>query len=376
MKKNKKILSKNTSEKKLNKNKIEISSINHKKLNSTVTDKTKWIANPKINLDNNNDDDNLNKKRITSQSVSHKTRTHNNLINLNNTFNSNNSFLGTKKEEPNKVVGEKKNDYKKINNFFTKKELFYNTKNRTNSAKKDNKFFNTSICFDKSFEEPKNENSNIMKTIEDLGSILEIEDENYNKEQEKKKRDMQYLKMKSKNKKFDVYRVRVYEENNLKSNNNISPNKSPNVIYNTERNKLNNNFNLENIPENHNKNISTTNENKNEKNEKTEKRKNSINGGKMIESPFDLSLVFKINDIIKLRNTIKKEIENLKVYVKINLKENKLNCKKNDIPFDIDFKKLQDGENFYIIKIIKTKKKVNEKEYNDLLKSILHKINI
>ena len=369
--KNKKILSKNTSEKKLNKSKIEMNTLNlHKKLNSTVTDKNKWVKNPKINLDNNNDEEN-NKKRIVSQSVSHKTRTYNNLINLNNTFNSNNSFLGNKNEDNNNK--EKKNEYKKINVLFTKKELFYNSKNRTNSAKKDNKFFNTSICFDKSFEEPKNENSNVMKTIEDLGSILEIEDENYNKELEKKKRDMKYLKMKSKNKKFDIYRVRDYEENHIKPNN-FSPNKSPNSVYNTERNNKLNNFKLENIPENNsNKDILISNENKNDKKEKT---KNITNNEKIIESPFDLSLIFKINDIIKLRNTIKKEIENLKIYVKINLKENKLNCKKNEIPFDIDFKKLQDGDNFYIIKIIKTKKKVNEKEYNELLKSILNKINI
>ena len=367
--KNKKILSKNTSEKKLNKSKIEMNTLNlHKKLNSTVTDKNKWVKNPKINLDNNNNEED-NKKRIVSQSVSHKTRTYNNLINLNNTFNSNNSFLGNKNEDNNNK--EKKNDYKKINVLFTKKELFYNSKNRTNSAKKDNKFFNTSICFDKSFEEPKNENSNVMKTIEDLGSILEIEDENYNKELEKKKRDMKYLKMKSKNKKFDIYRVRDYEENHIKSNN-LSPNKSPNSVYNTERNNKLNNFKLENIPENIN-NKDILNENKNDKKEKT---KNITNNEKIIESPFDLSLIFKINDIIKLRNTIKKEIESLKIYVKINLKENKLNCKKNEIPFDIDFKKLQDGDNFYIIKIIKTKKKVNEKEYNELLKSILNKINI
>ena len=266
-------------------------------------------------------------------------------------------------------------------NLFSRfnKDIVINTKLTKDSKrnkiiddvkKKPKRFFNTSISFDRTHEENKSNNKTKNTSVEkDVIHLDEIEDQRDNSKI-KKEKDLKYIKMKSKNKKFNVIKeeniddgIKTERVNTLNKNNNN--NKNPHFIFqhymqNTlkAKNKIKKFVNKSEVTEN--------NYYLNTEILEPKIRNNNI---KKDNGPFDLNCIFCLK-LEKLKDNIVKILEKDKIRYKKN--KNKFTCWSNDCNFEIDIVKIDYIENGYNLKF--NKQKVNIFHYIDIIRNILEKI--
>jgi hypothetical protein len=253
----------------------------------------------------------------------------------------------------------------------------FNRNNNFEIKKQNKRFFNTSISFDKTYEDNKtnkNRNTSIEKDI--------IEENNIQRENSKtkKEKDLKYLKMKSKNKKFNIVKIdnEIKEEkenieekeneriNTLNNNNNYNNHVNKNqyfIFHDYMKNVLKNKKKYQkfvNKSDFTEKNYYLNTETLDSKIKKNIKKENG---------PFDLSCIFYIT-IEKLNECIIKILNKEKIRYKKN--KNKFSCWTNDCNFEIDIIKNDCFENGYILKFYK--QKVNICHYIDMIRNLIEKI--
>ena len=317
---------------------------------------------------------NYNKRKLYSISLRANKKLLDKSINVSEIINS--SFKNNENE--NKINND--NLFLRFNkNIVTSVKLTkdFNRNNNFEIKKQNKRFFNTSISFDKTHEDNKsnkNKNTSIEKDIITI-------DENTQRENSKTKRekDMKYLKMKSKNKKFNIVKIdneiKEEKENNEEkenerintlnnnSNNNHVNKKQHFIFHDYMRNVLKTKkkyqkfVNKSDISE---KNYYLNTETLDSKNKKNIKKDNGV---------LDLSCIFYIT-LEKLSECIIKILNKEKIrYKKI---KNKFSCWTNDCNFEIDIMKTDYFENGYILKFYK--QKVNICHYIDLIRNLIEKI--
>ena len=304
------------------------------------------------------------------------------------------------------------------------------------------KFIDTSISFDRTNDEIiKNNKDNIIITNE-VNHIEENDDsqmessensktktnendnnyENTCKEEEelkKKEKDIKYLKLKSKHKKFSIViksdndnlnktstikqytyktdKERINKNNKVYTHNfkkaktkNINNNQNYDKIkmlnnqkYNDERNhSINHHTTINNYQKYLNYTMQSDIKSKdsngflNKKNKYKNLEFSIYDDDNNILKIFDLNSICcckNYNDIKEIKEKIKKELDNKKV--KYNLKKNKYCCYyKNDNKFEIEIYPIYDINNIYIIKTIK--KFGNIQLVKDISRNILSKLNL
>ena len=395
-KNNKKINSSKTSSVKNNNNNINNSknimkNKIYKKRNSM---KETNINNFSFNFNNNNFKTNIEKK------IKNK-----NLLNISHSNNNKNIFNYTistsvKHESLNnsllKKISNKNNENKNLKNLLLNNQNL-NRLNKFIQNKKNNRFFNTSISFDRSIE-------NSISKSKDKKLLFNKKIENYKKDvsPSTKKRDLKYIKIKSKNKKFGNNNNLINNNNNIliienyKKNNklNLSGN---NILINSLNNNNNNKFLYKNYIENLNKkkknkiNINNSSVNKKnisilnqtiEINNNNNKNLNlSSNLISITESNYNYKnknnnnneyKIFDLNCLILLKFS-KENFENCLNNLKLvySFQKNKYNCKKKDLKFQIIVNKVEN--NFYIVNFKKIEGNVIN--FRELIQIILNKIN-
>ena len=257
----------------------------------------------------------------------------------------------------------KKNSNKRNNNF-----------NRDDKKRK--RFFNTSVSFEKTFDDS-NQRSSMRDTSNDKSvSILE-ENET---EDSKKEKDLKYLKIKSKNKRFDIIKrnekekeEESIERNNIRLNTCINSNKNPNLIFkkfilNSKKINKNTNKSLE-----HNLIDISSHSNRVHTEVDDFKQNNMIDIKKKDNLPFDLNtIIFEKLSILK--NKILRELKKNKI-IPSGISKNKIICKKDDLLFEINIIKLIHLEEGYILKFLKkNENNENVSQYKDILKLLINKI--
>ena len=303
---------------------------NEKKNNHNNKNKTKnnlipkWNSN--IKTDENKTTSNFNKRKVYSLSV---------YSNRNEKKNSKSSHEKIQKNES-KII-EKERIENKINNFLMK--------NKDN--KKNKKFLNTSTSFDKTLEDGKN------KSIDHHSDNETSAD--------KKEKDLKYIKKKSKNKNFNIFREEQQKEiiNNLKPINIINDNKInyQNYILSSLKVKKKKEVNDNKIDLNEIKTHFITNH-------------QNLNNKNLLIEPFDLlSIIY--SSISKIKSCIEKELKNLKIQFYI--KKNKYICKKGEIKFEINILKINQLNHYFIIKYIRKDETFGA--YKDIIKYLSNKLN-
>ena len=252
----------------------------------------------------------------------------------------------------------------------------FNRNNNFEIKKQNKRFFNTSISFDKTHEDiksNKNKNTSIEKDIITIDEITQRENS-----KTKREKDMKYLKMKSKNKKFNIVQIdnEIKEE---KENNEEKENERINTLNNNNNNHINNNQHF--IFHDYMRNVIKT-KKKYQKfvNKSDVAEKNYYLNTETIDSKIkknikkeygviDLSCIFYIT-FEKLNESIIKILNKEKIRYKKN--KNKFSCWTNDCHFEIDIMKTDYFENGYILKFYK--QKVNICHYNDIIRNLIEKI--
>ena len=295
----------------------------HKTKNNLIP---KWNSN--IKTDENKTASNYNKRKMYSLSV---------YSNRNEKKNVNLSHKKIQKYESKIIEKERIED--KINNLIKNKENKENKKNK--------KFLNTSTSFDKTLEDDKN------KSIDHHSDNETSAD--------KKEKDLKYIKMKSINKKFNVSKEEQQKEiiNNLKPINIIKGNKISyqNYILNSSKVKKNEEINDNKIELNDIKTHFITNH-------------HNLNNKNILIEPFDLlSLIY--SSLSKIKSCLEKELKNLKIQFYV--KKNKYVCKKGDIKFEINIIKINELNNYFIIKYIRKDETFGP--YKDIIKYLANKLN-
>jgi 5'-AMP-activated protein kinase catalytic alpha subunit len=467
-----KINSKERYNKSHNKNNERIGGIRIFKKMSDKKDKNKYKNISKYNY---------NKEKIVANSTSRLSRTPNNVLkNLNNrltlennvkndldkniyeikeeknynnfvTNNSNNininiNFTNIIKTENNQqkekyFYTQDKSSKNKESNYKKIKQLFRINKFLDNSIKDRKFFFNTSVNIEKGKRRTESENKN-YKALElptnhkkeiITGNNLYNKNQNYNQIKEtsikRKIKDDIYLKIKSKNKKFNNFKFNKINNintniqksetnihNSIKANTlnlkgiNISrmKKKNTNIYINSNYNRkninsINNidnktseskkillnkkylNYNKLNTDYNSNKliltksNFFSNRRNKlNNMNEINDNNTNKIlytcDNIKKIKflKPFDLNSIVLIKEGSDIKNKICYFLTNKNIKVKISGK-NKYICSKNDINFDVDIINIRENNNAFIIKSFHSQfKSIKSKNfyYNTILKLI------
>ena len=189
---------------------------------------------------------------------------------------------------------------------------------------------------------------------------------------------MKYLKMKSKNKKFNIVQIdnEIKEE---KENNEEKENERINTLNNNNNNHINNNQHF--IFHDYMRNVIKT-KKKYQKfvNKSDVAEKNYYLNTETIDSKIkknikkeygviDLSCIFYIT-FEKLNESIIKILNKEKIRYKKN--KNKFSCWTNDCNFEIDIIKNDCFENGYILKFYK--QKVNICHYIDMIRNLIEKI--
>ena len=253
----------------------------------------------------------------------------------------------------------------------------FNRNNNFEIKKQNKRFFNTSISFDKTYEDNKtnkNRNTSIEKDI--------IEENNIQRENSKtkKEKDLKYLKMKSKNKKFNIVKIdnEIKEEkenieekeneriNTLNNNNNYNNHVNKNqyfIFHDYMKNVLKNKKKYQkfvNKSDFTEKNYYLNTETLDSKIKKNIKKEYGV---------IDLSCIFYIT-FEKLNESIIKILNKEKIRYKKN--KNKFSCWTNDCNFEIDIIKNDCFENGYILKFYK--QKVNICHYIDMIRNLIEKI--
>ncbi len=263
------------------------------------------------------------------------------------------------------IIDNEKNDLilKKINNIKKKYNNFNRIKNKINKKK----FFNTSVSFDKTFEDnQKNNNREISN--EKSGNINE---NNNNNENTKKEKDLKYLSIKSKNKKFKSDNNKSIEKKYV-LNTSVDSNKESNLIFKKfafNSKKISNKKNINRSLNHHLINISVQ---SNRVNTEVENYKlNKISDGKKNNNlPFDLNTII-IEKYQILKNKIFKEIKKMRFIPSIT--KNKFICRNDNIYFEIAIIKLSDIDDGYIIKFM-NKNQAKSCQYIDIVKILINKI--
>ena len=248
------------------------------------------------------------------------------------------------RNEKNKRISQEKNNGEK--KLMQNRINIFLVQSKKNENKKSKKFFNTSISFDKTLEEGKN------KTIEN-----QSDNEN---SFDKKEKDLKYIKMKSKNKTFNINNE---SEKEILNNNPINNNNK--IIY---QNYISGSTRVKkNIENNNNKN-----EKKNELNEKkfitNHYIHHNLNKENNLIEPFDLKSIIYCN-ISKIKFNLEKELKNYKIQYYV--KKNKYTCKKGDIKFEINIIKINNYDN-YSIKFLR--KEGAFTPYKELIKILINKL--
>ncbi len=302
---------------------------NEKKNNNNNKHKTKnnlipkWNSN--IKTDENKTTSNYNKRKMYSLSV-YSNRNEKKNINLSN----------KKIQKNDSKIIEKERIEDKINNFIKNKE-----------NKKNKKFLNTSTSFDKTLEDDKN------KSIDHHSD--------HETSADKKEKDLKYIKMKSINKKFNTIKEEEQKEiiNNLKPININKDNKISyqNYILNSSKVKKNKEVNDNKIELNQIKTHFITNH-------------HNLNNKNILFEPFDLlSCIY--SNLSKIKSCLEKELKNLKIQFYV--KKNKYICKKGDIKFEINVIKINELNNYFIIKYIRKDETFGP--YKDIIKYLANKLN-
>ena len=266
---------------------------------------------------------------------------------------------------------------KKIINIQKRYNNFNRMKNNNNNNNKNKKrFFNTSLSFERTFDDSHQMSSRRETSNDKSVSIIE---ENESPSQ-KKLKDLKYLSIKSKNKKFNKIKSneKDNEKNKVKSlekndrlNTSINSNKNSKLNF-TKYNissKINDKKNL-NRSLNHYINDISIQSNRVNTEINEFKLTNTFELKKKENLPFDLGTIY-IDKLSILKNKILKEIKKFKIlYTTI---KNKIICRKDDIHFEISIIKLNDIENGYILKFM-NKNQTKITQYKETTKNLLNKI--
>ena len=412
------------------------------KLMRRMKDKEKKVKNnnSKRNKSSIDEDSSIKTKKINiteREEIILKNKEKENLPMTDRYENENKTYLYIQPKKRNIITNIYNCKYKKNNNNIIKskrpEKMFKNI---------NKKFIDTSVSFDRTNDEiAKNNKDNLIITNE-VNHIEENDDsqmessensktktnendnnyENTCKEEEelkKKEKDIKYLKLKSKHKKFSIViksdndnlnktstikqytyktdKERINKNNKVYTHNfkkaktkNINNNQNYDKIkmlnnqkYNDERNhSINHHTTINNYQKYLNYTMQSDIKSKdsngflNKKNKYKNLEFSIYDDDNNILKIFDLNSICcckNYNDIKEIKEKIKKELDNKKV--KYNLKKNKYCCYyKNDNKFEIEIYPIYDINNIYIIKTIK--KFGNIQLVKDISRNILSKLNL
>ena len=266
----------------------------------------------------------------------------------------------------------------KIINIQKRYNNFNRMKNNNNNNKNKKRFFNTSLSFERTFDDSHQMNSRRETSNDKSVSIIE---ENESKSQ-KKVKDLKYLSIKSKNKKFNIMKSQEKDndknkikslEKNVRLNSSVNSNNNSNLNftkYVINSKTINNKKNL-NKSLNHYSNDISIQSNRVNTDIDEFKLINTSEFKRKENLPFDLGTIY-IDKLSILKNTIIKEIRKIKILYTII--KNKIICRKDDIHFEINIIKLNDIENGYILKFM-NKNQTKITQYKETIKYLINRIN-
>ncbi len=316
---------------------------------------------------NNSKEKKLNiKEKIHSQN---KTKYSPNLTLQNISLNENNGKYN-ESDKLNIILKKIINIQKRYNNFNRMKN------NNNNNNKK--RFFNTSLSFERTFDDSHQISARRETSNDKSASIIEEKES----KSQKKMKDLKYLSIKSKHKKFNIMKSKEKDndknkikstEKNVRLNTSANSNKNSNLNftkYVINSTTINNNKNL-NRSLNHYLNDVSIQSNRVNTDIDEFKLINTSEFKRKENLPFDLGTIY-FDKLSILKNKIIKEIKKLKILYTII--KNKIICRRDDIHFEINIIKLTDIENGYILKFMnKNLTKINL--FKETIKNLMDRIN-